>query len=96
MPCGPPVFNDELRESARAHISDGRLPLMSAHPVIAGYGSGAACHLCGQPIEPHQVEYEVSNARDGRSLSFHVTCHAAWQLECRARASAPNGAPPHP
>lgn len=96
MPCAPRVFNDELRESERAHISAGRLPLMSAHPVIAGYGSGTACQLCGQPIEPHQVEYEVSDARDGRSLSFHVTCHAAWQLECLQRLSGSKGTPQQP
>jgi len=89
MPCGPRVLDDELRASARARISDGRLPLMSAHPVIAGYGSGAACHLCGQPIERHQVEYEVSDARNDRPLLFHVSCHTAWHLECRGQVPCP-------
>ena len=96
MPCGPRAFDAELRAIARAHISDGRLPVMSAHAVFAGYGSGTGCHLCGQPIERHQVEYEVRDARNARSLSFHLTCHAAWQLECLDHVSRANGAPQHP
>ena len=95
MPCGPPALDDELRASARASISAGRLPLMSAHPVIAGYGSGTACRLCGQTIEPDQVEYEVSDARTDRSLSFHVFCHAAWHLECIEQVPCPQGAAEH-
>jgi hypothetical protein len=96
MPCGPRMLDDELRASARARISDGRLPLMSVHPVIAGYGSGAACHLCGHPIEQHQVEYEVSDARNDRSLLFLVTCHAAWHIECRSRQPCPPETAEHP
>ena len=69
MPCGPPVFNDELRESARAY-QRWTIALDVRASCHRGYGSGTACHLCGQPIEPHQVEYEVSNAREGRSFSF--------------------------
>lgn len=95
MPCGPPVLDDQLRACARDSINEGRLPLMPAHPVIAGYGSGTLCQLCGHAIERHQVEYEVSDARNDRALSFHVICHAAWQLECLKHVPASEHALEH-
>jgi len=52
----------------------------------AGYGSGAVCRLCEQPIDHDHIGYEVTDARDGSSLLFHLTCHRAWQLECADKA----------
>jgi hypothetical protein len=60
---------------------------MTAQVVIAGYGSGSACHLCGHAIEPNQVAYEAHDARNDRWLSFHIACHAKWQLQCRGSGS---------
>jgi hypothetical protein len=38
--------------------------------------------LCGAQIERRQVQYHITDTRGGRSLTFHLTCHRAWQLEC--------------
>lgn len=84
MPHGPRVSDDKLRSLARDRIADGRLPVVFSHSMQAGHGSGATCCVCEQPIEPQHIEYEVTDLRDGRALSFHFACHAIWQLECRA------------
>jgi hypothetical protein len=82
MPYGSRTSEHQLRSMAHERISDGRSPVMFPPAINAGYGSGAECRLCEQPIEPQHVEYEVTDAREGRALPFHLVCYAAWQLEC--------------
>ncbi len=84
MPYGSRLSERELRAIARQRMRDGRLPVVLSKDLIAGYGSGALCCLCEQPIEKHHVEYAVTAAPKGRELVFHLVCHAAWQLECVA------------
>jgi hypothetical protein len=84
MPHGPPICDEELRSMARERIADGRLPIIFPRSMHAGYGSGTTCQVCAQPIEPFQIEYEITASPDNRLLSFHLACHAIWQLECRA------------
>lgn len=86
MPHGPRIPDDDLRAMARERIADGRLPILFPDTLHAGYGTGTTCDLCGQPIERHQIDYEVTDRRNGRSLSLHLACHAIWQLECRAHS----------
>ena len=81
MPYGSRLSEKELRSIARRLISDGRLPIMFPKELLGGYGSGSPCCLCEQPIDRQHVEYEVTDARNGRELRFHVVCYAAWQLE---------------
>lgn len=88
MPHGPHVSEDSLRSIARQRIAAGLLPVIFPRSLQAGYGSGKHCCLCEQPIEPHQVEYEVTDDRNDHPLSFHLACHAIWQLECRALSLA--------
>jgi hypothetical protein len=68
---------------------------MSVYTVIAGYGSGTPCDRCGEAIEPHQVEYRATDARNDRSLSFHIPCHATWQLESLEPATGAPAAAEH-
>src|SRR5215469_10361881 len=84
MPYGPRLSEHELRSVARQLIIDGQLPILFAKRLVASYGAGSPCCLCRQPIEKHHVEYQVTDAHDGGRLSFHLFCHAAWQLECIA------------
>ena len=86
------MSDDDLRLIARAGIADGRLPLIASQSMQASYGSGIKCHLCERPIEQQHIEYEVSDPRDGRRLSFHLACHGIWQLACRGgiRARPPD------
>ena len=89
MPYGPRTSEDQLRSIARQRITDGLLPVLFSRMMSASYGTGAVCRLCERPIEPPHVEYEVTDERDGHSLSFHLVCHAAWQLECVAQVASP-------
>jgi hypothetical protein len=46
----------------------------------AGHGSGARCDLCGLPIDPDQIEYEVELPPDACDsvLNLHLACYEAW------------------
>lgn len=69
---------------ARALIADGRLPAVTAVRCWGGKGNRDNCSLCGGPIDPSEVEFEIEDS--ARALyRFHFLCHAAWQFEC-ARA----------
>src|SRR5689334_5296859 len=83
MPCGSSTSLNGLRSLAHVLITDRRLPVVPSTAVNAGYGTGNVCRLRDQPIERHQVEYQVCTSPLG-PLLFHLTCHAAWQLECQA------------
>jgi len=93
MPQGRSLPDDSLRSMTRERIADGRLPVIFPHSIQAGYGSGAICRVCELPIEQQHIEYEVSDPRDGRPLSFHLACHAIWQLECRTCGDSRHIAP---
>lgn len=78
----------ELRRRARAQIQKGHLPQSPASSLWGGRGSGLACAVCGDPIPPEQVEYEIADPRGGESLRFHLPCHTQWQFECAIDTSA--------
>ena len=66
----------------RAHLEQGRLPVLVNPYVKASYGGvGANCEVCAREIEKHDAEYEVRNA-NGHPFLFHLRCHHAWQAEC--------------
>jgi hypothetical protein len=45
----------------RRKLDDGTLPTEPPQgKIYAGYGSGAPCNACGDPIHPAQVEYELN------------------------------------
>jgi len=69
----------DLFVQAREYIASGRLPSAVPKSLGAGHGTGATCCLCGQRIEPEQVEYELRE-EGGETFHFHMQCHAIWQL----------------
>jgi hypothetical protein len=73
-----------LQRTARESLASGRLPRMSSHCIWGGYGRGDVCSLCGEPIRSNEVEFELPELPDhpGNAFKFHITCHAAWQIEC--------------
>jgi hypothetical protein len=95
-----------LQRTARERLASGRLPRMHSQCIWGGYGSGDVCALCGEPIRSTEVEFEVPEPEDGAvgrhadhlhatpgtALKFHITCHAAWQLECAEGDTAGAGA----
>jgi hypothetical protein len=88
MPTEPVLPESELRARVLQCIDDGRLPLVLSTHIDAGYGSGARCDLCDQPIAPDKIEYDVTDPGGGRRLHFHFACHLAWQRECARRLAA--------
>ena len=94
MPIPESQFQ-ELRKLAAELMLLHRLPAtIVSKTILAGYGDGSACCLCGQPITPTQVEYELTDdTSTGDGTRLHMWCHAAWQMEL-ARAMA--GASPNP
>jgi hypothetical protein len=82
MPDKAYLPDRELRRRAREEIQKGRLPDSAPASIWGGRGSGLPCAVCGDPILPNQVEYEISESSGVDSLRFHLPCHAVWQLEC--------------
>lgn len=89
-PFGPDTPVEQLRETARERLSTGQLPVIGATRLQANYGGpGAKCELCGAQIEREQVQYHITDTRGGRSFTFHLSCHGAWQLECNSKKAKP-------
>lgn len=88
MSSGPDIPEDLLRAMVMAALEENRLPLTVNGRVKASYGGvGSTCEVCGEAIQWDQIEYEATDARDRRPLSFHLRCHRAWQAECIRRAA---------
>jgi len=82
MPYGPNHPDSvRLRTAVRARIASRHLPRGCEGRLFAGYGEGAACAVCDRPIGATEVQYEVEFP-NGTRMTFHLLCHAAWQLEC--------------
>jgi hypothetical protein len=77
----------ELRADIANRTEDGRLPVLLSDSIRAGYGSGAKCAGCDQPVTADQIAYDVELARecDELLLTFHFICHGIWQAECATR-----------
>ena len=53
------------------------------HRTWAGPGSGVACDLCSNPIQSHEIEYEIELSVDRmpRLLYLHVQCFREWAAQ---------------
>jgi hypothetical protein len=81
-----------LREKVREAIRAGRLPSTPPERTWGGRGCGAYyCTICGERINPDQVEFELeyrrtgaNNGKDGNgsgNVHVHLRCFSAWDLE---------------
>jgi len=73
---------DSRTGKSTARVGDGEPP--GPHEPLriwAGAGTGLICSLCGRPIGPHEIEYEVElEEQDARGrLRFHVRCQQIWE-----------------
>ena len=73
-----------LKQLAQERIESGQLPCDPAARLWGSHGSGAACALCGRPIGPDEIEYEVETRIKGApdALHFHRACHSVWHTQC--------------
>jgi hypothetical protein len=46
----------------------------------AGRGTGVTCNGCGEPIQAHEIEYEVEMPAGSETptLNFHLMCYRNW------------------
>ena len=88
MSYGPSFSEDELRSRVRERIADGRLPVVLSMELFAGTGTGHPCQVCDENIVSEHVEYESTDPHTGSQLTFHLTCHSVWRLECLRRVQA--------
>jgi hypothetical protein len=53
------------------------LPPNGEGRIYGGHGQGNPCALCGAPIDPTQIEYEVEwqDAAGPRRSHFHLACY---------------------
>ena len=77
--------DEELRQSVRVRLSDGRL--FPADGVsVARRGSGRPCGVCGRGIEATQEERQVEGWGE-MSVLVHDACYRIWREEsCRPSA----------
>jgi hypothetical protein len=79
-----------LRHVIRRKLHDGALPINAPRDKIyAGYGSGAVCDACGDPIHPAQVEYELNYPEEHRTFRLHLGCAGLWEAVRLTRGLAP-------
>jgi hypothetical protein len=78
------LSESELVNIARERIARGRLPRTLPERVWGCHkGTWEICDLCDRAIAPDQTMLEIDD--QSPALQFHVTCHAIWERECRAR-----------
>jgi hypothetical protein len=71
--------NDAKKDSpvAAAAGTSRNLPPKGQGRIYGGRGQGSLCALCGDPIDPSQIEYEIewSNAEGPQRSHFHLACY---------------------
>jgi hypothetical protein len=75
-----------VRELAQEALRAGKLPRRDPDRTWGGNGVGAPCTICGEPVTPEELEYEIQFAHDGATpgldtYSLHIRCFVAWEME---------------
>ena len=75
-----------VRDMVRKALQLGIIPARDPDRMWGGNGVGAPCTICGEPVTPDQVEYEVEFAHEGAipgldKYHVHLRCFAAWEFE---------------
>jgi hypothetical protein len=72
-----------VRRTLRILLASGALRPLRGRVTWAGYGSGHACCVCGQPVGRSEVEYEVDDGRP-KMMECHFACFVLWHEESLA------------
>jgi hypothetical protein len=69
--------NDKKGNPVAAAGPSGNLPPNGQGRIYGGRGQGRPCALCGDPIDPSQVEYEIewSSPKGLQRSIFHLACY---------------------
>ena len=85
-------MNSTLEQKIRSKMSHGLLPTHAPLRSFAGFGTGALCHGCDEPVLGSEVEHE--HDFDGnRTFRFHVACEAIRRT-LAAQVADPSVDPP--
>jgi hypothetical protein len=79
--------DEELRQSIRERLTDGRLFWASGASTLRR-GTGRPCDVCGIAIGKESVERELQGAR-GRYVLTHEDCYRIWREESRKVQAPP-------
>jgi len=80
-PMSPEPTDDELRQSVRERLADGRLGWASGASTVRR-GTGRPCNVCGKAIARESIEREIRGTRDAYALT-HEDCYRIWREESR-------------
>ena len=78
-------------ETVRARLASGGLfPI--GDKARMGRGRGTRCAVCGNHVEPSDIEYEISGGVNGTVVS-HSDCYAVWRRESAGVPTLPTDEP---
>lgn len=81
----PDATDDELRQSIRERLADGRLFWAYGGSTVRR-GTGRPCDLCGTVIQKESTEREVQGDK-GSYVLAHEDCFRIWREESRRASS---------
>jgi hypothetical protein len=68
-----------LRTKALAAIREGRLSCERPARLWGGTGDGSQCAVCGSPIAPNEIGFELEGGDSGGPpRNVHAHCLKAW------------------
>lgn len=88
MPTESNLPESELNARVRHRLDEGHLPTELFVAINAGCGTRASCAVCDEQITSDKIEFDVTDSRSARRLSFHFACFSIWQRQCAARLRA--------
>jgi hypothetical protein len=87
---GGTLDQSALLDLVRGLIRAGQLPREGPTQVIAGYGDGDPCAVCGKAMQSSAVVYDARfGRRTVQPLSMHFECFVGWDHARHAIKSPP-------
>ena len=70
-----------LRQSVLDQVLTGVLPREPARALVAAYGDGSCCTICGEPTPASGVTYSmrIGCGADARTAYVHCSCFDLWE-----------------
>src|SRR5262245_10751532 len=75
-----------LLTSIRARLASGDLPAVGPKGFARNGSKNSPCVVCHAPIEPSEVEYEITLGY-GRTVVSHLHCYSLWRCESARQTS---------
>lgn len=81
-----------LRRRVVDQLVTGALPREPGRAIVATYGDGSVCDICGEVTPRSSVAYamRLGTGTSARSAYMHASCFELWE---EVRKAAPDGTP---